>query len=241
MNPATKIVLRIDDLHVDYSGAVALAGASLNVASGELIALVGANGAGKSSLIRAVVGLHKASSGRVSFLGEDITGMPAHRIAGRGIALVPEGRHLFGRLTVEQNLLLGDYRAKDKKARLDRLAYVHDLFPILAERAGQRAGTLSGGQQQMVAIGRALMRTPKLLVLDEPSLGVAPKIVEQVLEVIEELHREGMTILLVEQNLHAALAIATRAVVLQAGRVAIEGPADLLANSEDVRRAYLGL
>jgi branched-chain amino acid transport system ATP-binding protein len=241
MNPVTKIVLRVDDLHVDYSGAVALAGASLNVASGELIALVGANGAGKSSLIRAVVGLHKSSSGRVSFLGEDITGMPAHRIAGRGIALVPEGRHLFGRLTVEQNLLLGDYRAKDKKARLDRLAYVHDLFPILAERAGQRAGTLSGGQQQMVAMGRALMRKPKLLVLDEPSLGVAPKIVERVLEVIDDLHREGMTILLVEQNLHAALAIATRAVVLQAGRVAIEGPADLLANSEDVRRAYLGL
>ncbi|HST85973.1 MAG TPA: ABC transporter ATP-binding protein [Kineosporiaceae bacterium] len=241
MNAVAETVLRVDDLHVDYSGAVALAGASLSVAAGELIALVGANGAGKSSLIRAVVGLHRPSSGRVEFVGEDITGMPAHRVAGRGIALVPEGRHLFGRLTVEQNLLLGDYRAKDKKARLDRLAYVHDLFPILAERAGQRAGTLSGGQQQMVAMGRALMRRPTLLVLDEPSLGVAPKIVERVLEVIDDLHHAGMTILLVEQNLHAALEIATRAVVLQAGRVAIEGPADLLATSEEVRRAYLGL
>ena len=241
MSPVANGMLQVENLHVDYSGAVALAGASLSVASGELIALVGANGAGKSSLIRAVVGLHRPTSGRVVFKGEDITGLPAHRIAGRGIALVPEGRHLFGRLTVEQNLLLGDYRAKDKAARLERLAYVHDLFPILAERAGQRAGTLSGGQQQMVAMGRALMRKPALLVLDEPSLGVAPQIVDRVLEVIDDLHQQGMTILLVEQNLHAALDIATRAVVLQAGRVAIEGPAAALADSADVRRAYLGL
>jgi branched-chain amino acid transport system ATP-binding protein len=238
---AAPPVLQVEDLHVHYAGAVALAGASLTVGRGELVALVGANGAGKSSLIKAVVGLHRPTRGRVHFEGHDITGRPAHEVATLGISLVPEGRHLFGQLTVRQNLLLGDYRAPDKGARARRLEYVHHLFPILAEREGQRANTLSGGQQQMVAMGRALMRRPTLLVLDEPSLGVAPNVVERVLEVIEELHRDGMTVVLVEQNLHAALAIATRAVVLQAGRAVIEGEASALLESAEVRRAYLGL
>lgn len=238
---APDSVLEIDDLHVHYAGAVGLAGASLEVRRGELVALVGANGAGKSSLIRAVAGLERPTSGRVRFRGRDVTGMPAHEIARLGVSLVPEGRHLFGRLTVRQNLLLGDHRSKDRAARLQRLEYVHDLFPILASRAGQRANTLSGGEQQMVAIGRALMRRPELLVLDEPSLGVAPLLVERVLEVIERLHDEGMTVVLVEQNLQAALTIASRGVVLQAGRVVNSGEARTLLNSQEVRRAYLGL
>jgi branched-chain amino acid transport system ATP-binding protein len=177
----------------------------------------------------------------VRFRGKDITGLPAHDIARLGVSLVPEGRRLFGRLTVRQNLLLGDHRSRDRAARENRLEYVHELFPILATRAGQRANTLSGGEQQMVAIGRALMRRPELLVLDEPSLGVAPNLVERVLEVIEKLHRDGMTVVLVEQNLHAALTIATRGVVLQAGRVVNSGAAHSLLESQEVRRAYLGL
>ncbi|MDQ1286984.1 MAG: branched-chain amino acid transport system ATP-binding protein [Actinomycetota bacterium] len=234
-------ILEVENLHVHYAGAVALAGASLRVLRGELVALVGANGAGKSSLIKSVAGLHAPTSGRVRFEGRDITGMPAHKVARLGMSLVPEGRRLFGRLTVRQNLLLGDHRAKDRPARERRLEYVHDLFPVLAERAGQRANTLSGGEQQMVAIARALMRDPALLVLDEPSLGVAPFLVERVLEVIERLHADGMTVVLVEQNLRAALTIATRGVVLQAGRVVNSGPARELLESKEVRRAYLGL
>jgi branched-chain amino acid transport system ATP-binding protein len=241
MSVEDSMVLQVENLHVHYTGAVALAGVSLDVRSGELIALVGANGAGKSSLIKSVAGLHAPTSGSVRFLGRDITGMPAHEVARSGMSVVPEGRHLFGRLTVRQNLLLGDHRSADRPARGQRLDYVHELFPVLAERAGQRANTLSGGEQQMVAIGRALMRRPALLILDEPSLGVAPFLVERVLEVVEKLHRDGMTIVLVEQNLQAALTIASRGIVLQAGRAVNSGPADELLASKEVRRAYLGL
>lgn len=241
MSEHDDVVLEADDLHVHYAGAVALAGVSLHARRGELVALVGANGAGKSSLIKTVAGLHTPTAGRVRFAGRDITGVPAHEVARAGMSLVPEGRHLFGRLTVRQNLLLGDHRSADRPARERRLDYVHELFPVLAERAGQQANTLSGGEQQMVAIGRALMRRPELLVLDEPSLGVAPFLVERVFEVIEKLHRDRMTIILVEQNLQAALTIATRGIVLQAGRVVNSGPAHELLESPEVRRAYLGL
>ncbi|GIG91323.1 ABC transporter ATP-binding protein [Plantactinospora endophytica] len=233
-------MLTVRDLHVDYAGVVALRGVDLRVEAGELVALVGANGAGKSTLLAAVSGLHRPVRGAVTFLDEDVSGLPAYRIARRGAVLVPEGRRLFGHQTVVQNLLLGGYHrtAAEREADLTR---VYDLFPILAERSGQRAGTLSGGEQQMVALGRALMSRPKLLMLDEPSLGISPKFTKMIFEVLAEIRRAGTTMLLVEQNLRAALELADRAYVLQTGEVVMSGPADELAASDEVRRSYLGL
>jgi len=233
-------MLKVRDLHLDYGGVVALRGVNLDVAEGELVALVGANGAGKSSLLAAVSGLHRPIRGTVEFQGTDLSRLPAHRVARLGAVLVPEGRRLFAHQTVLQNLLLGAYRqpAEHHDADLQR---VYRLFPVLAERASQRAGTLSGGEQQMVALGRALMSRPRLLMLDEPSLGISPKYTQLVFEVLAEIRAGGTTMLLVEQNLAAALALADRAYVLQTGAVVTSGPAAELAASADVRKAYLGL
>ncbi|MEO3745791.1 ABC transporter ATP-binding protein [Plantactinospora sp. B5E13] len=233
-------MLTVSDLHVDYAGVVALRGVDLTVRAGELVALVGANGAGKSTLLAAVSGLHRPVRGTVTFLDENVSGLPAYRIARRGAVLVPEGRRLFGHQTVLQNLMLGGYHRTEAERQAD-LKRVYDLFPILAERSGQRAGTLSGGEQQMVALGRALMSRPKLLMLDEPSLGISPKFTKMIFEVLAEIRRTGTTMLLVEQNLRAALDLADRAYVLQTGRVVMSGPAAELAESDEVRRSYLGL
>jgi branched-chain amino acid transport system ATP-binding protein len=235
------MMLEVCDVSVDYGGVVALREVNLDVTDGELVALVGANGAGKSSLLAAISGVHRPIRGSVRFRGQEIARLPAHRIARLGVALVPEGRRLFAQQTVRQNLLLGVYHLRDAAERAARLAQVHELFPVLAERAEQRAGTLSGGEQQMVALGRALMGRPALLMLDEPSLGIAPKYSQAVFEVLAQLRDRGTTMLLVEQNLHAALKLADRAYVLQTGRIVRSGPADELATSDDVRRSYLGL
>jgi branched-chain amino acid transport system ATP-binding protein len=236
-------VLEVADLHVAYPGqVVALRGVSLRVDRGEAVALVGANGAGKSTLLKTLAGVLEAADGRIRLHGQTITRLPAHDRVARGIALVPEGRRLFSRLTVRQNLILGSYTNKDREHRARRLAFVFSLFPILAERAAQRAGTLSGGQQQMLAIGRALMLDPRLLMLDEPSLGLSPMMVDTIMDALAMLHRErGMTLLLVEQNVPAALALCERAYVLQTGRVVAEGPSAGLLESDLIRRSYLGI
>jgi branched-chain amino acid transport system ATP-binding protein len=233
-------MLRIRDLHLDYSGVIALRGVALDVDEGELVALVGANGAGKSSVLAAISGLHRPVRGSIEFLGRQISRLPAHRIARQGAVLVPEGRRLFAQQTVLQNLILGAYHrpAAERGADLER---VYHLFPVLAERAAQRAGTLSGGEQQMVALGRALMSRPRLLMLDEPSLGISPKYTKMIFEVLAEIRSGGTTMLLVEQNLHAALNLADRAYVLQTGAMVTDGPAGELAASDEVRRAYLGM
>jgi branched-chain amino acid transport system ATP-binding protein len=235
------MMLEVRGVSVDYAGVVALREVDLDVSDGELVALVGANGAGKSSLLAAISGLHRPIGGSVRFQGREIGRLPAHRVARLGAALVPEGRRLFAHQTVRQNLLLGAYHLRDAAEKAARLDEVHQLFPILAERADQRAGTLSGGEQQMVAIGRALMTKPALLMLDEPSLGISPKYAQAMFEVLARLRERGTTMLLVEQNLHAALRLADRAYVLQTGRIVRSGPADELAASDDVRRSYLGL
>jgi branched-chain amino acid transport system ATP-binding protein len=233
-------MLTVRNLGLDYSGVVALKGVDIDVEEGELVALVGANGAGKSSLLAAVSGLHRPISGNIMFKGVDVTRMPAHTIARLGAVLVPEGRHLFVHQTVLQNLKLGAYHQPPEQQAGD-LDRVYQLFPILAERANQRAGTLSGGEQQMVALGRALMSRPRLLMLDEPSLGISPKYTQMIFEVLREIRASGTTMLLVEQNLHAALEMADRAYVLQTGAIVASGPADELSASHDIRRAYLGL
>ena len=233
-------VLAVEALHVRYGAIHGLQGVSLEVLPGEVVALIGANGAGKTTTLRAVSGLVKPSSGRVRLLGEDVTGKPAERLVGRGLAHAPEGRGIFANLTVRENLDLGAYRRRDRDGiRADRERGLA-LFPILAERATQLAGTLLGGEQQMLAVARALMSRPKLLLLDEPSLGLAPQVAETIFRTLEEIHRSGVSILLVEQNAARALALADRAYVLETGQVAMQGSgADLLASAE-VRRAYLG-
>jgi branched-chain amino acid transport system ATP-binding protein len=233
-------MLSVRDLQLDYGGVVALRGVDLDVAEGELVALVGANGAGKSSLLAAISGLHRPIRGTVTFQGVDVTRLAAHKVARLGAVLVPEGRRLFAHQTVLQNLHLGAYH-RTAAERAESLERVYALFPILAERAAQRAGTLSGGEQQMVALGRALMSRPRLLMLDEPSLGISPKYTRLVFDVLAEIRAGGTTMLLVEQNLRAALDLADRAYVLQTGAVVATGAAADLAASEDVRRAYLGL
>lgn len=233
-------MLKVRDLRLDYGGVVALHGVDLDVEEGELVALVGANGAGKSSLLAAASGLHRPIGGTVMFKGVDVTQMPAHMVARLGAVLVPEGRHLFVHQTVLQNLHLGAYYQPPDRLAAD-LDRVYQLFPILAERAAQRAGTLSGGEQQMVALGRALMSRPRLLMLDEPSLGIAPKYTKMIFDVLTEIRAGGTTMLLVEQNLRAALELADRAYVLQTGSIVASGAASVLSASEDIRRAYLGL
>jgi branched-chain amino acid transport system ATP-binding protein len=236
-------VLEVTDLRVSYAGEVtALHGVSLRVSSGEAVALVGANGAGKTTLLKTLAGLLDAGSGEIRFDDRPITRVPASERVQLGIALVPEGRRLFSRLKVRENLLLGTYTNKDRLHRARRLEFVFSLFPILSERAEQRAGTLSGGQQQMLAIGRALMLDPKMLMLDEPSLGLSPVLIDQIMEGLHRLHREqGMTILLVEQNVPAALELCERGYVLQTGRVVSHGPSGELLATDLIRKSYLGI
>jgi branched-chain amino acid transport system ATP-binding protein len=232
-------VLTVSDLHVYYGEIHALKGVGFGVERGEIVALLGNNGAGKTTTLKTISGLLVPRAGAISLEGEDLAGRPPHEVVLKGIAHVPEGRRIFNRLTVRENLSMGAYRRRDAGVAAD-LERVLALFPRLRERLTQVAGTLSGGEQQMLAIGRALMTNPRLLLLDEPSMGLAPVLVEQILQTIDDINREGTTVLLVEQNAAMALSIAHRAYVLETGAVALSGPARELAENPDVRRAYLG-
>jgi branched-chain amino acid transport system ATP-binding protein len=234
-------MLEVENLEAFYGQATALDGVSLRVGATEIISVVGPNGAGKSTLVNAIAGLHRSRRGRIAMDGTDIGRLPAHRFCDCGIAIVPEGRRLFPRMTVRENLDLGAYRRAARAGRDERLGRVHELFPRLAERAGQLAGSLSGGEQQMVAIGRALMAKPRLLLLDEPSLGLAPVIVDEVFDVVRAINALGVAVLLVEQNVERALELSSRAYLLIEGRVAVEGTADELRSNPEVRRTVLGL
>jgi branched-chain amino acid transport system ATP-binding protein len=233
-------LLELKELRVSYGAVEALKGVSLQVQEGEIATLIGANGAGKSTVLRAVSALLQPASGSVHFQGVSLAGVPAHKIPGLGLAHCPEGRGIFPELNVEENLDLGAYSRRDRGTSATELTYVWELFPRLLERRRQPAGTLSGGEQQMLAIGRALMAKPKLLLLDEPSLGLAPQVVELIFEVIQKVNREGCSVLLVEQNAHLALDIAHHAYVLETGRITLQGPAKEVAGREDVKKAYLG-
>jgi branched-chain amino acid transport system ATP-binding protein len=239
---ATSVdILTVDDLVVRYGPIVAVQNVSLNVRQGEIVALLGANGAGKSSLLNAVVGLVPVAGGQVKFKGEPLNKLTPEAIVRRGISLTPEGRRVFPRLSVADNLRLGGAVTRDRADYDAAYQHVLSLFPILGERMRQNGGTLSGGQQQMLAIGRSLMARPALLLLDEPSLGLAPIVVDQIFELLERLRSEGTTILLVEQNVHRALEIADRAYVLASGRVESQGEAAALRASAEIERAYLGI
>lgn len=232
-------MLEIQDLHASYGAIQALKGVSLAIERGELVCVIGANGAGKSTLLKAIVGLLGAVEGRVVFEKREITRMPAYKIARAGISLVPEGRLLFKDLTVRENLTMGGYTRSQAEMKAD-FATVFGLFPRLEERQAQRAGTLSGGEQQMLAIGRALMSRPALLILDEPSLGIAPKLVMDIYQAIGQLNRSGLTILLVEQNANMAFSVASRGYVMGLGKISLEGTTQELRENPEVRRAYLG-
>jgi branched-chain amino acid transport system ATP-binding protein len=232
-------LLEVSGVRARYGAIEALKGVSLTVGEGEVVTLIGSNGAGKSTTLRAICGLTPAAAGTITFDGEDITGEPADRIVTRGIALSPEGRRCFSRMTVRENLELGAYRRRGAAVAAD-MDRVLALFPRLAERAGQRAGTMSGGEQQMLAIGRALMARPRLLLLDEPSLGIAPILVQRIYQTIGEINRSGVAILLVEQNAHRALDAASRGYVLETGRVAFNDATAVLRDDPRVREAYLG-
>ncbi len=234
-------LLEVDGIDVFYGDVQVLHGLSLQVREGEIVTLLGSNGAGKTTTLRAISGLRAPRRGEVRFRGASLARVPAHARTELGIALVPEGRELWPQLTVRDNLELGAYGRKARRAAARNLARVLALFPRLAERSRQLAGSLSGGEQQMCAIGRALMSEPALLMLDEPSLGLAPVVVQQVMGVVAELRREGTTVLLVEQNLRQALAVADRGTVIETGRVRLEGPSAALAASPEIRAAYLGL
>jgi branched-chain amino acid transport system ATP-binding protein len=233
-------LLRVEGLRAAYGSVRVLHGVGLEVHAGELVALVGSNGAGKSTLLRTLSGVHPAIGGRVHYQGTDITSAPSHDRVARGIIHVPEGRQVFGVLTVEDNLRLGGHTRSRREVEAG-LAGVFELFPVLAERRRQRAGTLSGGEQQMLALGRALMGRPTLLLLDEPSMGLAPRLAAALLGTVGSLRAGGVTVLLVEQNARAALSIADRGYVLETGRIALEGPGEVLLGAESVRAAYLGV
>jgi branched-chain amino acid transport system ATP-binding protein len=233
-------MLELHDVHVMYGNIRALQGVSLRVAAGELVALIGSNGAGKTTTLRTISGLLRPSLGSITFEGVEINRASTDRIVALGISHCPEGRRIFGRLTVRENLILGAVSRDDHAAISADMEMVFGLFPLLKERLRQAGGTLSGGEQQMLAIGRALMSRPRLLLLDEPSLGLAPLMVERIFETIEELKREGRTILLVEQNVHHALDIADRAYVMETGTITLEGAAPVLRRDPQVERSYLG-
>ena len=232
-------LLEVSDIHAHYGSIEALRGVSLTVEDGEVVTLIGSNGAGKSTTLRSISGLTPASSGTVTFAGENITRVPPHEIVTRGIALAPEGRHCFPRMTVRENLDLGAHRRRGPEIN-DDLERVFGLFPRLHERERQTAGTMSGGEQQMLAIGRALMASPKLMMLDEPSMGIAPILVQRIYETIREINRRGVAILLVEQNANYALDISKRGYVLETGEVALSNDSTLLRDDPEVQRAYLG-
>jgi len=239
--PVAAALLAIEDIAVAYDGMRALQGVTLEAAAGTIVALVGANGAGKTSLLRAISGIVRPERGTIHFDGSDITRLPAHEIVRRGIAHVPEGRRVFASATVRDNLLLGAYVERDRNARARRLEEAFTAFPILRARLEQRASTLSGGEQQMLAIARGTMSGPKLLMLDEPSLGIAPKLIPEIYAGIQQIAARGTSVLLVEQNVREALRVATWAFVLQTGRVVASGDARELAESDLIKRAFLGL
>ena len=231
-------MLKIEGLRVNYGGIEAVKGISLDVPEGEIVTLIGANGAGKSTTLRTITGIVKSAGGRIFFKDEDITGFSPYNVVAKGITLVPEGRRVFPDLTVLENLKVGAYLRKDNLEK--DIQWVYDLFPKLKERSWQAAGTLSGGEQQMLAVGRALMSRPQLLMMDEPSLGLAPIIVKDIFEIIKEINRQGVTILLVEQNANMALQTANTAYVLETGRLSMKGAGKDLLNNEAVKKAYLG-
>ena len=233
-------MLEIKDLHVSYGGIQALRGVSLNVPDGKIVTLIGANGAGKSTLMRTISGLVKAQSGSILWNGQELLGKPIDQIVASGIAMSPEGRRGFADLTVLENLKIGAYLRKDKAETEKDLEWVYSLFPRLKERSWQSAGTLSGGEQQMLAVGRALMAKPKMILMDEPSMGLSPLLVKEIFAIIQEVNKQGITILLVEQNAKMALAISDRAYVLETGNISIEGNAADLLNDPRVKKAYLG-
>ncbi len=233
-------MLKIHDLKVSYGGIQALKGIDLEVEEGKIVALIGANGAGKSTTLRSVVGLVKPESGTIFYQGEDLSKFATKDLAAKGITLVPEGRRVFPNLTVLENLKIGAFYRKDDKGINQDLEWIYSLFPRLEERTWQLAGTLSGGEQQMLAVGRALMSRPKLLMMDEPSLGLAPLIVKEIFNIIQEIHRQGVTILLIEQNANVSLQIAHKAYVMETGLITIEGSGQELLANEEVKRAYLG-
>ena len=234
-------MLVVSDLHVSYGAISALAGVSFQVEAGSIVTLIGGNGAGKTTSLRTISGLLRPKSGRIQFLGEDISALPAHRIVARGLCHVPEGRMVFSNLTVDENLAMGAYLQKDRAAIAQTRDYVFSVFPRLKERLRQTAGTLSGGEQQMLAIARALMGRPKFLMLDEPSLGIAPRLIGTIFEKIVEINRDhGITILLVEQNANLALEVSRYAYVLETGHIAMSGPSAELRATPQLKAAYLG-
>jgi branched-chain amino acid transport system ATP-binding protein len=233
-------MLTLENIYVGYGAIEALKGVSMHVGQGEVITLIGANGAGKTTTLRTITGLLNPSRGRVLYEGEDISGTPTHKLVARGIAMSPEGRGVFANLTVRENLQMGAYLQKDKRKIAEDTERAFRMFPRLKEREKQKAGTLSGGEQQMLAMGRALMSRPRLLLLDEPSLGLAPLVVHTIFEAIDEIRGEGTTILLVEQNAHAALGHSDRAYVLETGHIVMEGPSKELAADPRIKEAYLG-
>jgi len=232
-------MLSVKDINVHYGAIHALKGVSLDVQQGEIVTLIGANGAGKSTILKALSGLLKPTSGQIEFLGQSIQGKPAQQIVKQGLCHCPEGRRVFANMSVEENLELGAYLRKDGEIRAD-FDRVYARFPRLLERRKQLAGTLSGGEQQMLAMGRALMARPKLLLLDEPSMGLAPLLVKEIFSIIEEINQSGTTVLLVEQNAHMALSIAHRAYVIETGKIVLAGDAKELASSDEIQKAYLG-
>ncbi len=234
-------MLRVENLDVFHGDAQALDGVSLDVEEGAIVAIVGANGAGKTSLIRTVAGMHRPARGRILLRGRDIAGLPSHRVCDLGIGQVAEGRQVFPSLTVAENLEMGALLPRARAGRARNLERVLALFPRLSERAGQAAGTLSGGEQQMLAIGRCLMGAPELVMFDEPSLGLAPAVVQAVLQTIRDLNRDGLTCMLVEQNVAVSLKLASRAYVLENGRITLSGSGEELLADDRVRKAYLGM
>ncbi|MBU5255607.1 ABC transporter ATP-binding protein [Tissierella praeacuta] len=233
-------MLAIENLHVSYGGIKALRGININIEENKIVTLIGANGAGKSSTLRAIMNLVKKEDGKVEYDGDDLTNLKTMEIVKKGIALSPEGRRVFANLTVEENLILGAYTRRDMSEIKKDIDKVYELFPRLKERSWQKSGTLSGGEQQMLAVGRAMMIRPKVLMLDEPSLGLAPLLVKDIFDIIKEIHSQGNTILLVEQNAKKALEIADYAYVLETGSLVLEGPGQELLNDEKVKAAYLG-
>ena len=236
----TDIILQVENLEAHYGKIAALKGISFNVRMDQIVTLLGGNGAGKSTTLKTLSGLMRATSGKITFFGEDITKMPPHEIVKRGLIHLPEGRRIFKDLTVTENLELGSFNLKDDAERKRRMDHVYDRFPILGKRAKQLGGTLSGGEQQMLAIGRGLMAGPKLLLMDEPSMGIAPLIVRDISNIIRQLHDDGTTILLVEQNSKMALGLAKYGYVMDTGKIVLEGSAKDLKNDDNVVKAYLG-
>ena len=233
-------MLKIENLHVSYGGIRALQGVSLEVPDGKIVTLIGANGAGKSTTLRTISGLVKADSGSISYDGQELLGLPINKILEKGIALVPEGRRVFTNLSVLENLRIGAYLRNDKAQIEKDLEWVYDLFPRLKERSWQMAGTLSGGEQQMLAVARALMSKPKVIMMDEPSLGLAPLVVKGIFDIIRQINDQGVTVLLIEQNANMALKTADFAYVLETGRITLTGTGKELLVNEDVKKAYLG-